>query len=106
MKKKFYGSILERELFHGTGPNDVDKICKQNFDWRLHGKNATMFGAGSYFALKASYSDRSGTAQGEGLEGELQLLPPPPPTTATLPSPPPSTHTHTRCFLPEASHKT
>jgi len=35
----------------------VEAICKQNFDWRLHGKNATVYGEGSYFALNASYSD-------------------------------------------------
>ena len=57
MKPKVRANILERELFHGTDPTDVDKICKQNFDWRLCGKNASVYGAGSYFAVNASYSD-------------------------------------------------
>ena len=50
-------SLNEKRLFHGTSPETVEAICKQNFDWRLHGKNATMYGEGSYFALNASYSD-------------------------------------------------
>ena len=49
--------LNEKRLFHGTSPETVEAICKQNFDWRLHGKNATMYGEGSYFALNASYSD-------------------------------------------------
>ena len=48
--------INEKRLFHGTSPETVEPICKQNFDWRLHGKNATRFGEGSYFAVNASYS--------------------------------------------------
>ena len=50
-------SANEKQLFHGTNPEIVDAICKQNFDWRLHGKNATVYGQGSYFALNSSYSD-------------------------------------------------
>ena len=40
-----------------TSPENVEAICKQNFDWRLHGKNATAYGKGSYSALNSSYSD-------------------------------------------------
>ena len=50
-------TIDEKRLFHGTSPDTVEAICKQNFDWRLHGKNATMYGQGSYFAVNASYSN-------------------------------------------------
>ena len=50
--------VNEKQLFHGTSPETVEAICKQNFDWRLHGKNATMYGEGSYFAVNASYSDK------------------------------------------------
>ena len=46
--------VNERQLFHGTNPEIVEAICKQNFDWRLHGKNATVYGEGSYFALNSS----------------------------------------------------
>ena len=48
----------EKELFHGTGADFVDAICKQNFDWRLYGKHGKKYGEGSYFAVKASYSHR------------------------------------------------
>ena len=49
-------TLNEKRLFHGTSPDSVAAICKQNFDWREHGKNATKYGEGSYFAVKASYS--------------------------------------------------
>ena len=49
--------VNERQLFHGTNPEIVEAICKQNFDWRLHGKNATKYGQGSYFAVNSSYSN-------------------------------------------------
>ncbi|KAK6478673.1 protein mono-ADP-ribosyltransferase TIPARP-like [Huso huso] len=48
--------INERHLFHGTSQEVVDGICKHNFDPRVSGKHATMFGQGSYFARKAIYS--------------------------------------------------
>ncbi|KAK1162518.1 protein mono-ADP-ribosyltransferase TIPARP-like [Acipenser oxyrinchus oxyrinchus] len=48
--------INERHLFHGTSQDVVDGICKHNFDPRVSGKHATMFGQGSYFARKAIYS--------------------------------------------------
>ena len=66
MKTKFQGDSLEKKLFHGTGPEIVDNICKQNFDWRVHGKNATLYGQGSYFALNASYSDRYAAHKNKG----------------------------------------
>ena len=50
-------AVNEKKLFHGTAPYSVEAICKQNFDWRLHGKNASCYGEGSYFAVNASYSD-------------------------------------------------
>jgi len=54
--KHTHQTINEKRLFHGTSPDTVEAICKQNFDWRLHGKNATVYGEGSYFAVNASYS--------------------------------------------------
>ena len=50
-------TINEKRLFHGTSPGAVGSICKQNFDWRLYGKNATKYGKGSYFALNSWKSD-------------------------------------------------
>lgn len=54
--KRTQQTVNEKRLFHGTSPDAVEAICKQNFDWRLHGKNATVYGEGSYFAKNASYS--------------------------------------------------
>ncbi|CAG2244514.1 PARP7S [Mytilus edulis] len=52
-----FSSIDERSLFHGTDSLDVCRgICINNFDFRKSGKNATVFGEGSYFARDASYS--------------------------------------------------
>ena len=46
-------------LFHGTAAEvSVQAIFRQNFDWWLSGKNATVYGDGSYFARDASLSDR------------------------------------------------
>ena len=60
MTKKLKASnynTIERQLFHGTTPEVIDAICKHNFDHRLHGKNGTKYGEGSYFAVRASYSN-------------------------------------------------
>ncbi|KAL9956767.1 hypothetical protein ACROYT_G038300 [Oculina patagonica] len=54
-------NVNEKRLFHGTSPETVEAICKQNFDWRMHGKNKTAYGEGSYFAVNASYSDSYAT---------------------------------------------
>ena len=48
--------INEMRLFHGTNPEVVEAICKQNFDWRVNGKNGTAYGQGSYFAVNSSKS--------------------------------------------------
>ena len=46
-----------QQLFHGTGPDIVEDICDQNFDWRLHGSNVgQIHGRGTYFAMSPSYS--------------------------------------------------
>ena len=48
--------VNEMRLFHGTSPEVVEAICKQNFDWRVNGKNGTAYGQGSYFAVNSSKS--------------------------------------------------
>ncbi|XP_062581166.1 protein mono-ADP-ribosyltransferase PARP12-like [Saccostrea cucullata] len=54
--KKTY-NVDERSLFHGTDSIDTCYgICTNNFDFRLSGKNATVYGKGSYFAISAKYS--------------------------------------------------
>ena len=68
MKKKLKASNndkIEKFLFHGTTPDVIDAICKQNFDHRMRGKNGTMYGEGSYFAVKASYSNNYSNQRGE-----------------------------------------
>ncbi|XP_076841984.1 protein mono-ADP-ribosyltransferase PARP12-like [Brachyhypopomus gauderio] len=58
MKERNRGmEVEERLLFHGTDPSVIDAICEQNFDWRICGLHATVYGKGSYFARDASYSD-------------------------------------------------
>jgi poly [ADP-ribose] polymerase 7/11/12/13 len=52
------GNVDERSLFHGTDSIDTCYgICTNNFDFRLSGKNATMYGKGSYFAVTSKYSN-------------------------------------------------
>ena len=49
--------VKELLLFHGTDSLDtVRGIAINNFDHRLSGKNATMYGEGAYFAKNAKYS--------------------------------------------------
>ena len=50
-------SVKELLLFHGTDSIDtVRGIAINNFDHRLSGKNATIYGEGAYFATNAKYS--------------------------------------------------
>lgn len=50
--------INEKELFHGTRKNSPSKIYESDkgFDFRFGSKNS-LWGQGTYFAVKASYSD-------------------------------------------------
>ena len=49
----------EQQLFHGTADQKVVKaIFRQNFDHRVSGKHAAIYGKGAYFAKDASYSHR------------------------------------------------
>ncbi|XP_040004959.1 poly(ADP-ribose) polymerase family member 14-related sequence 1 isoform X2 [Xiphias gladius] len=48
----------ERRLFHGTCHTTVTHINELGFNRSYAGKNATCFGNGTYFAVKASYSAR------------------------------------------------
>lgn len=48
---------LERHLFHGTTKQASEDICHNNFDPRMAGANGTSYGHGSYFAVRASYSN-------------------------------------------------
>ena len=64
MEKKH--SANEKLLYHGTSYDVADAICHQNFDSRLCGKNATLYGKGAYFSKSASYSHNYSTADSKG----------------------------------------
>ena len=49
--------VNEMRLFHGTNAEVVEAICKQNFVWRVNGKNGNVYGQGSYFAVNSFQSD-------------------------------------------------
>ncbi|KAK2554340.1 Protein mono-ADP-ribosyltransferase PARP14 [Acropora cervicornis] len=49
----------EMSLFHGTAGESCKMINHTGFNRGFHGKNATAFGNGVYFALQAAYSARS-----------------------------------------------
>ena len=59
-------SANEKLLYHGTSFDVADAICHQNFDSRLCGKNATLYGKGAYFSKSASYSHNYSTADSKG----------------------------------------
>nr|XP_046234747.1 protein mono-ADP-ribosyltransferase PARP11-like [Scatophagus argus] len=58
MRIKGIKEIQERRLFHGTEIKNVDSICKNNFDLRLAGLHAHVYGKGIYFARHASHADK------------------------------------------------
>ncbi|XP_051900643.1 protein mono-ADP-ribosyltransferase TIPARP-like [Pristis pectinata] len=67
-KMSDYERVLnEKHLFHGTSPPSIDGICKHNFDPRVSGRHATLYGQGSYFARKSSYSHRYARRSEEGI---------------------------------------
>ena len=75
MKKKMNGEdINEKELFHGTRSNDPKMIyeSEKGFDFRF-GSSDCMWGQGSYFAVKASYSDNGYAYRGLGDKKQLIL---------------------------------
>ncbi len=89
-KKNPDNNSLEKNLFHATDDEAIVKgICYQNFDPRMHGKNATVYGRGAYFAENASYSSgyaSSGSARymfcakvlvGKYTRGDSSMMRPP-----------------------------
>ncbi|XP_053645008.1 protein mono-ADP-ribosyltransferase PARP11 isoform X2 [Cherax quadricarinatus] len=46
-----------QKMFHGTRSEHVNDICKENFDYRLHGTNVGhAYGKGTYFSNSAAFS--------------------------------------------------
>ncbi|CAI5669249.1 unnamed protein product [Oreochromis niloticus] len=50
------GGAGEKLLYHGTTQENCNSIMKTGFNRRFAGQNATSYGRGTYFAVKASYS--------------------------------------------------
>ncbi|XP_062616538.1 protein mono-ADP-ribosyltransferase PARP15-like [Saccostrea cucullata] len=50
------GKNPQKWLWHGTYPETVDKIINNGFNRGYCGRNGTIYGAGVYFAVRASYS--------------------------------------------------
>ncbi|AXN91131.1 putative poly (ADP-ribose) polymerase-like protein [Namao virus] len=48
----------EHMLFHGTNSQYVESICTYNFDYRLSGNHASVYGKGIYFANRARYASQ------------------------------------------------
>ncbi|XP_066507279.1 protein mono-ADP-ribosyltransferase PARP14-like [Hoplias malabaricus] len=48
----------EKKLFHGTGPENIDKIDHRGFNRSYAGMHGAMYGNGAYFAVDPSYSSR------------------------------------------------
>ncbi|KAL0993426.1 hypothetical protein UPYG_G00107720 [Umbra pygmaea] len=46
----------EKRLFHGTSSDIIDNINTNGFNRSFAGKNAAVYGNGTYFAVNASYS--------------------------------------------------
>ncbi|XP_028140865.1 protein mono-ADP-ribosyltransferase PARP12 [Diabrotica virgifera virgifera] len=47
----------EKRLFHGTGKDEMESICKANFDWRRKGTNVGhRFGQGVSFSANPYYA--------------------------------------------------
>ncbi|XP_035004639.2 protein mono-ADP-ribosyltransferase PARP15 [Hippoglossus stenolepis] len=55
-KNAHVGAEVEKVLYHGTTKENCDAIMKTGFNRRFAGQNATHYGEGTYFAVKASYS--------------------------------------------------
>ncbi|XP_015267804.1 PREDICTED: poly [ADP-ribose] polymerase 11-like [Gekko japonicus] len=81
-KKRGASFINEHMLFHGTSGEFVEAICIHNFDWRINGMHAAVYGKGTYFARDASYSSRfckddmkhSSTFQIHGVDLQLHMF--------------------------------
>ncbi|XP_045462726.1 uncharacterized protein LOC123672602 [Harmonia axyridis] len=64
---------FELNLFHGTKKRSVKDICRENFNWRMHGKrsrNRCYYGKGVYFTPDATISRK----YPRGTEGERYML--------------------------------
>ncbi|XP_034374966.1 zinc finger CCCH-type antiviral protein 1 [Arvicanthis niloticus] len=58
-KKQKMKNKTEMLLFHAAHRTHVDYICRNNFEWVLHGNRETRYGKGNYFAKEAIYSHKN-----------------------------------------------
>ncbi|XP_072114758.1 protein mono-ADP-ribosyltransferase PARP14-like isoform X1 [Mobula birostris] len=56
VERKLPGTNVERILYHGTTKEITNKVNSTGFNRSFCGRNATAYGKGTYFALKAAYS--------------------------------------------------
>ncbi|XP_061089952.1 protein mono-ADP-ribosyltransferase PARP14-like [Conger conger] len=68
LDKKYPKSDNEQLLYHGTTKDICQKINKNGFNRSFCGRNATMYGCGTYFAKEAHYSchDKYSNPDGNG----------------------------------------
>lgn len=48
--------VEEKQAFHGTSEDNIDIICRENFNPNAPVKHGSAYGRGTYFARDASYS--------------------------------------------------
>ncbi|KAK7086032.1 hypothetical protein SK128_018082 [Halocaridina rubra] len=54
LSQRYDGSQMNvQKLFHGTDPNYIDTVCKENIDWRQGITHEQIYGKGSYFSHSA-----------------------------------------------------
>lgn len=53
-------------LFHGIDPQDIDTICKENFDWRRKINIEQSYGQGAYFSNSAAVARKHCTPNTHG----------------------------------------
>jgi len=83
---------MEKLLFYATSRIHVESICKNNFDWILHGTGETKYGKGIYFTKDAIHSHKNCQGDtknivmfvarvlvGDFTQGEMGSTGPPPP---------------------------
>ncbi|XP_004414203.1 PREDICTED: zinc finger CCCH-type antiviral protein 1 isoform X1 [Odobenus rosmarus divergens] len=58
-KKMKMNNRVEKILFYATSRIHVESICKNNFDWILHGTGETKYGKGIYFTKDAIHSHKN-----------------------------------------------
>ncbi|XP_040214268.1 protein mono-ADP-ribosyltransferase PARP14-like isoform X2 [Rana temporaria] len=56
----------EKELFHGTDFNSIQHVNHNGFNRSYAGKNGTLYGNGTYFAVNANYSVNYARPDGNG----------------------------------------